>query len=426
MNLKKIKLTKKKIIIIVVACLVIPVLALTSYVSYLMFFSPNPTFVSSGDSSEQTSQLGLPTAEESGIENIVLFGVDSRTPNDHGRTDSIMIATVDKKNKAIKLSSIMRDLYVDIGDNDKQMNRINAAYAYGGPEKAIDVLNKNFGMDLKYYAIVDFKGFQEVVDKLGGIDVEVKDYEVNEINHYIKEVNGSNSKLLTHSGYQHLNGQQALSFSRIRKVGNGDYERTERQRLVLKCLMDKAKQVDAVKVSQLFTSLLSYVQTNMPVQKAMDLGMTALKCNGSFQTMRIPVDGYFEPQYVSGLAVLVPDIKANAQLLKEFIYNMKVTADEDVPVYMQNNFHMDDVAVSNDKPKANIPDYNTHDVPVKSDDEQSADEMLPSKGKTDGNATDIKNGTKPGTGSDAKNSGDTGNNSGNDNGGGSGSHTATP
>lgn len=423
------KVTKKRIIMIAVACILVPVIAYFSYMSYLLFFRSDPTFVSSENTEQGNSALGIPTAEESGIENIVLFGVDNRTPNDHGRTDSIIIATIDKKAKTIKLSSIMRDLYVDIGKNDKQMNRINAAYSLGGPEDAIDALNKNFGLDLKYYAIIDFKAFQEVVDVLGGIDLEVKNYEVNEINKYIEEVNGSKSTLLKQSGFQHLNGQQALSFARIRKVGNGDYERTERQRLVLKCLVEKAKQVDALKIPQLATTLVSYVQTNMPVSKAVELGLSALKFNGGIQNMRIPVDGYYEGQYVGEAAVLVPDIKANAQFLKEFIYNIKATANKDVPAYMQNNFHMDDELAQDGKPIPNIPLLGSKDRPITPDDEDSAHDILPGTGDTgSGDKTETGIGDKTGTGTgdkDENNTGDkdTDNNSGDKDGTGIGGNT---
>lgn len=400
MDNNKKKLSKKNIIMIVAACVIIPVIAYCTYISYLLFWRKAPTFVATGSgSSADTQQLGLPTEEESGIENIVLFGVDNRTPNDHGRTDSIIIATVDKNSKVIKLTSVMRDLYVKIGSTDS-MSRINAAYAIGGPELALETLNRNFGLDLKYYAIIDFKAFQELVDKLGGVDVEVKDYEVNEINKYITEVNGKNATLLKNGGFQHLNGQQALSFARIRKVGNGDYERTERQRIILKALMEKAKQVDLIKITQLIPTLVSYVQTNVPVSKVLSLGVAAYKFNGGMQSMRIPVDGYFNSQNVNGASVLVPDINANAQFLKEFIYNIEISAVKDVPSYMQNNFHMDDSSKDTSKPKPNIPDYSTPSVPLGEGEEQVTPE-LPS---SDNPGTEIEEGTDttPGKGDQTK------------------------
>ena len=360
---------KKHIALIIILCILVPIIVVGSYYYYILYLRKAPTIVPVGDVSSDAELIDLPKDEESGIDNIVLFGVDDRKPGKHGNTDSIMIATVDKNAKLIKLTSIMRDLYVPIGST-KNMNRINSAYSAGGAELALKTLNNNFGLDLKYYAIIDFFAFQELVDELGGVDVEVKDYEVDEINYYIKSVNGSKAKLLGEPGFQHLNGQQALSYSRIRKVGNGDWERTERQRTVIKCLAEKVKKVNIMKVPQLLTTLTNYVQTNVSLPKIISLGTTAYKFSGGIESMRIPVEGYYEGQEVHGAQVLVPDINANAHFIKEFIYDIKVAAYKDVPPYMQNNFHMDD-GVTSSKPKPNIPDYSTPNIPSKSDDEQS-------------------------------------------------------
>lgn len=372
MERKKRKLSKKTIIILVVlACFLIPIISYGSYLTYLLYFRQTPTIVTNtDDTSTQGSTLtDIPQGETSGIDNIVLFGVDSRSADYEGRTDSIIIATIDKDSKVVKLTSIMRDLYVRIGSTST-MSRINAAYALGGPDLALKTLNNDFGLDLKYYAIIDFQAFQKLVDKVGGIDVDVKDYEVSEINYYIQSVNGSKATLLKGPGFQHLNGQQALSYARIRKVGNGDYERTERQRLVLKCIAEKAKQQNILTMPQLLTTLASYVQTNVPLSKIISLGITAYKFNSSMQTIRIPVDGYYKPEVVNGADVLVPDISANAQFIKEFIYNMKTTAYKDVPAYMQGNFHMDE-STDPTKPKANIPDYSTPKTTVKTGDDET-------------------------------------------------------
>lgn len=370
MEKKNRKISKKKLIIsIIVACILIPVVAYSARLAYILYFRENPTFVDSNDSTEGDELTDIPDAEKSGIDNIVLFGVDNRTASDHGRTDSIIIATIDKNSKVIKLSSIMRDLYVNIGTTNS-MNRVNAAYSLGGPELALKTLNRNFGLDLKYYAIIDFRGFQDLVDQVGGIDVDVKDYEVNEINFYIREVNGKNSTLLKSAGFQNLNGQQALSFARIRKVGNGDYERTERQRIVLNAIAEKAKKVNIAKLPSLMTTLASYVQTNVPMSKILGLGLAAYGFDGRIEQMRIPVDGYFAGQNVNGASVLVPDIKANAQFLKEFIYGVNLYANKDVPAYMENNFHMDD-SVASAKPKPNIPDYSTPEISLKPEEQEN-------------------------------------------------------
>lgn len=330
---------KKKIKIFIttlILCILLPVIAYCSYLTYLLYFRSTPTIVSTGNSNSVDDQ--------SGIENIVLFGVDSRSSTDPGRTDSIIIATLNKNTKTIKLTSIMRDLYVQIG-NTKSLGRINTAYSKGGPEMTLETLNNNFGLDLHYYAIIDFHAFQDLVDKIGGIDIEVKDYEVTEINKYIDEVNGSKSTLLKGPGLQHLNGQQALSYSRIRHVGNGDFERTERQRTVLKCISGKIKKTNILKLPQLLNILVSYTQTNVPLSKILSLGLTAYKYNSSIETMRLPVDGYYENQTVNGAAVLVPDISANSQFLKDFINDLNTSTAS--------------------KPKPDIPNYENSKVSSK-------------------------------------------------------------
>ena len=340
---------KKKIklfITILIACILLPVIAYCSYLGYLLYFRSTPTIVKTNTTNSTTDS----SDDQSGIENIVLFGVDSRTATDPGRTDSIIIATLDKNTKTIKLSSLMRDLYVQIG-NTKSMERINTAYSIGGPELTLETLNNNFGLDLQYYAIIDFHAFQDLVDKIGGIDINVKEYEVKEINKYINEVNGSKSTYLKGPGLQHLNGQQALSYSRIRHVGNGDFERTERQRTVLKCIAEKIKNTNILKLPQLLNILVSYTQTNVPLSKILSLGITAYKYNNNIETMRIPVDGYYNNQTINGAEVLVPDISANAQFLKDFINGLNTSSEL--------------------KPQPKIPNYENSNVSSKAKEKKS-------------------------------------------------------
>ena len=353
---------KRAIIVVIITCIFIPLIIYCPQLIYILYPKQMHTMPDTVGTGSYDEQLGIATPEEVGIDNIVLFGVDNRTPNDSARTDSIIIATFDKSSKVIKLTSIMRDLYVPIGST-KSMERINTAYTIGGPELTLRTLNKNFGLDLKYYAVIDFTAFQYLVDKLGGIDVEIKAYEVKEINYYIKNANWSNPLFIKGSGFQHLNGQQALSFARIRKVGNGDWERIQRQRLVLKCLVEKVKQTNITKAPELLTTLVSYIHTNISLSKIISLGIAAYRFNNNIESIRIPVDGYCEDQYVNGASVLVPDIGANALFLKRFIYDMKAPTNKDVPTYMQNNFHVDDNSSTWLKPKPNIPNYSTPDIP---------------------------------------------------------------
>jgi LCP family protein required for cell wall assembly len=283
--------------------------------------------------------------EEKGIFNILLVGLDKRSENDIGRTDSIILANINTEAKTIKLVSFMRDMYVPIPGHG--LNRINAAYSLGGPELLMKTLQQDFNIDVQYYVSIDFRAFQDLVDKLGGIDVEVKDYEVKEINKYIKEVNGSKATLLSGPGYQKLNGQQALSYSRIRKVGNGDFERTERQRRVLTILINKARSVSIFKIPDLASTALNYIKTNIPTGKLMNLAYTVYRFgNTPVETIRIPADGMFENMRVKGMAVLVPDLEKNVVYLEKFLSSQGI-AFSNLPSYMANNFHFNDKPIDN-------------------------------------------------------------------------------
>ncbi|CCJ33068.1 LCP family protein [Caloramator australicus] len=275
----------------------------------------------------------------------MLVGLDKRSENDIGRTDSIILANINTEAKTIKLVSFMRDMYVPIPGHG--LNRINAAYSLGGPELLMKTLQQDFNIDVKYYVSIDFRAFQDLVDKLGGIDVEVKDYEVKEINKYIKEVNGSKATLLSGPGYQKLNGQQALSYSRIRKVGNGDFERTERQRRVLTILINKARNVSIFKIPDLASTVLNYIKTNIPTGKLMNLAYTVYRFgNTPVETIRIPADGMFENMRVKGMAVLVPDLEKNVVYLEKFLSSQGI-AFSNLPSYMANNFHFNDKPIDN-------------------------------------------------------------------------------
>ena len=303
-------------------------------------YVPNKTDIITDKFGKEKAEM----AEEKGIINVMLIGVDAREGEEKSRTDSIILGTLDGQNRKIKLTSIMRDLYVPIEGYGQ--SRINESYFDGGPELLLKTVNNVFNANVSYYVSVDFKAFQEVVDKLGGVDLEVKPYEVNEINKFIKEVNGRNADLLKGAGVQHLNGQQTLSYCRIRKVGNSDFERTERQRKVLSLLVEKMRKINFVKLTEVISSILPYVKTNIPTSKLMNLCYTAYKYSSApVESMRIPVDGAFKGMNIYGADVLVPDVEKNVAALEHFIFSSGSGLASDVPAYMANNFHSKDVAI---------------------------------------------------------------------------------
>lgn len=245
--------------------------------------------------------------------NIALFGGDGRNEKDVSRSDSIMILSIDKTHKKLKLSSIMRDTYVDIHGHG--MTKLNHAYAYGGPELAIRTINENFNLNIRDYAFVNFDSFEKVVDTIGGVDIELNQSEVNEIN---KNVQGSSIK---GPGMNHLNGKQALAYSRIRKIGNGDYERTERQRRVMQEIFDKGKNIGITKYPEVVDSVFPYVETSFSKMDIVKLGSYGLTNNiRTLEQNRFPKDEHSHGQFIGEVWYLVTDLEKTEKEIHNFIY----------------------------------------------------------------------------------------------------------
>ncbi len=242
------------------------------------------------------------------ITNILLFGIDEKSGSEKGRSDSIMIASIDKKHSKIKLTSIMRDTYVDIPGHG--MDKINHAFAFGGPELAIQTVNQNFDMNIREFATVDFEGLAHIIDTIGGVEIELKE---NEVSHVPGSVVGT----------QILDGKQALAYSRIRKTGNGDFERTERQRIVLEKILKKGLNTGISKYPKVLTTVLPYVDTSLSTNEMLKLGSSIFTSNiDDIEQFRIPMDDYSNPQLIDGIYYLVPDtLDINIGFLHKFIYD---------------------------------------------------------------------------------------------------------
>lgn len=203
---------------------------------------------------------------EKGITNILLAGTDGRPGEKNSRSDAMMILTVDSKNKSLKLTSLNRDTYVNIPGHGDQ--KLTHAYSYGGANLLVETIENNFEIDIQNYAVVDFYSFMDIVDTLGGVEVDVHENEINEINKFIKwdtyKWSGETSpmELIKNSGIQKLNGYQALSYARIRK-NDSTQERDRRQRQVIEGLMNGVKDLPVTKYPKLLDTILPYVKTNM-------------------------------------------------------------------------------------------------------------------------------------------------------------------
>lgn len=270
------------------------------------------------------AQSDLEKIKNSGIINIVFFGLDSRSPNTISRSDTIMVVSIDEKNQKIMVTSLMRDMYIPIPGKGK--NRINAAYAFGGPSLAMKTINTNFGLDIKDYVTVDFFGLEKLIDSIGGVDVNVTSAEAEHLNNELYNIDDiTNKKVKTiKSGSQILNGKQAVAYCRIRYVGHADYERTERQRRVLNEIFRKIKKNGIAKLPKTISTILPYVKTSLSPGEILKLGLKGIKFKtDSIVQYRLPVDGTYKSQNINGMAVLVPNIEENKKKLYEFVYGIK-------------------------------------------------------------------------------------------------------
>jgi len=239
--------------------------------------------------------------------NIVIFGID-QWDNEMGRADVIMIVSIDKKNKKVKLSSIMRDTYVKIPGHG--MDKINHSFAFGGPQLAIQTINSNFNMDIRDFAAVDFTNMEKIVDYFEGVDINVFPEEVSSIDG------------CTHAGLQHLNGKQAVDYMRLRYVGNGDYQRTARQRDVLAEIIIKIQAAGPAALPDMVAQTLPLVTTSYNNIDIIKIGTEALAANiRTVEKARFPMNSASDGKTINGIYYLVADLTANTNAMHDFIFN---------------------------------------------------------------------------------------------------------
>ena len=205
-----------------------------------------------------------------GYRNIALFGVDARDGQlGRGtRSDSIIIASINQDTQEIKLVSVFRDTFLNLSNDT--YNKCNAAYAQGGPEQAISMLNTNLDLDITDYVTVGFGGLIDSVDALGGIEMEITEVEISHLNNYqltMSEELGVDYIPVEHSGKQLLNGMQATAYCRIRYTKGDDFKRAERQRNVLTAMMEKAKKASVSSLTEMVNAILPEVETSLGVNE---------------------------------------------------------------------------------------------------------------------------------------------------------------
>lgn len=256
----------------------------------------------------------------SGTYNILLIGVDRRTDDWYGNSDAMILLTVNHNVKKIFMTSFMRDLYADIPGYG--VMKLNAAHAIGGGPLLVETLESNYGVVIDHYARVDFGSMIDIIDLVGGVDIDVSEAEAKVANNYISSMckmqdKDADNYLITTSGRMHLDGMQAVAYSRIRYVGNSDYERTSRQREVLTEMIDNMKELSIGELSNLINELLPLVTHN--VDEFTMLEMIARipdLMNYELIQERVPYDGLFTTRN----ELLIPDFAATMERLHETIY----------------------------------------------------------------------------------------------------------
>ena len=261
------------------------------------------------------------------VSNVLLIGTDSRDlSQERGRSDSMILASINKKTRELTLTSFLRDSYVYI-DDEYGYGKLNAAYSYGGAGLLMDTIESNYGVRIDDYILISFAACANVIDAVGGVKLDISDEEADAVNEIlISEVNelmgdDRNDDLLDCGGEQKLDGKQALSYSRIRYVGNADFERASRQRTVMTQVLKKAA-VNPVAMARIFVTALPELSTNLSVGKSYGYTLRApfLLIGYQLKTQQIPADDTFYGDVIDGESVLIPDFDANRQTLKDTVY----------------------------------------------------------------------------------------------------------
>lgn len=256
---------------------------------------------------------------------IAAFGLDRRTSDETPRSDAIMLITIDSSRKKVKLISIMRDLYVNIDGVGK--DKLNHAYFYGGPSLSIKTLNNTFNLNIEDYISLDFFNLPKIIDELGGIELDVKSEEINNLNKYIKEnqrlLGVSGDHTIKSSGFQTLSGIQALSYARIRSVGDGDFERTDRQRKVIIAMIDKAKTMSPIKLTSLVEKYIDSIETSLSLNKLLSIGANLLLGGYEIEQTRAPFEGEFNDsgKIINGVWYLTFDQEKTTESLHKYIFD---------------------------------------------------------------------------------------------------------
>lgn len=255
--------------------------------------------------------------------NYAFFGIDSQTgsmPDRGNRSDSIIVVSINNSTKEVKLFSIYRDTFLSING---KYSKINAAYSWGGPELAISTINRNLDLNIEKYATVNFKILANIVDAVGGIEVNVDKSIIKNLNSYIKDmnrINGGNSSTIKSAGTYTLDGNQAVAYSRIRYTAGGDLARAGRQREVLEQIFEKGKK-NPLKMMSVMDEVLPQVKTNMSQDELFKMVLSVFKYEIKDQ-QGFPWDQK-EMRYYGSYYGFPTTLKENAIRAHEYLFGTK-------------------------------------------------------------------------------------------------------
>lgn len=310
-----------KLVCTLLGVILVLMLGATAYVQALtgqLPLDPGPVLSMLGKGGEYVFQTGSsgPVLREDAVQpvNILLVGQDRREGESDTRSDTMILCSFNEKTKQLVLTSFLRDLYVPIPGYGS--NRINAAYAFGGTELLKDTLESNFGVEIHGCVEVDFAQFSQIMDLLGGVQVELRADEAAVIS---RETGSEVSE-----GLQTLTGQQALAYARIRSLdADGDFSRTARQRRVLEAVWDAYKNSSLTSLIRTMGSLLPMIETDMGSGELLGLAVKVFPCIGELElvSQRIPADGQYRDQMIDGMSVLVADMEAARKNLEKAVYS---------------------------------------------------------------------------------------------------------
>ncbi len=271
--------------------------------------------------------------KEEGVTNILLIGNDSRANGEDGRSDAMILVSISNKTKTIYMTSLLRDIYVEIPGYES--NRLNAAYAFGGPQLLLETIKQNFDIEVNRYVQVNFQAFANLIDAVGGVDLELTNEEVQLVNAYLNEYNLLENRPIDTdylpsdaSGLLHLNGPQALAYSRNRYIGS-DFGRTQRQRKILEAVIRQLPSSVLNNLDDMIEGILPNLTTNISKAECYSLSLEAPKLlTYDIVQATIPLEGTYQNVTIRKMSVLQVDFEKNKEFIRTQIYGEEVQQEQ--------------------------------------------------------------------------------------------------